>query len=187
MRAESNQFLTIQKQQIVEQITNNQTTVQSRATECKLRIVRFLKRMQDLFASMVSGAEKMLDTAIPVILHFVQGLKMVIDNPAMDMIDALIPSRIPAEVVAQLRAHLGTVIDLLQLQLECGHEATLEDKIACYLQYLRSCSPDLRDALYHKTASMLTHLMADKHQFTSAEIDTMVQLGYIKLKHSDGE
>lgn len=171
----------------MEQVTNNTTGIQNRANDCKSRILKFLKRMQNLFTTMVTGAEKMLDTAIPVILHFVQGLKTVVDNPAMDIIDALIPSRIPAEIVAQLRAHLGTVIDLLQLQLTCGHEATLEDKIACYLQYLRTCSPDLRDALYHKTASMLTQLMADKHQFTSAEIDTMVQLGYIKLKHSDAE
>lgn len=161
--------------------------IESRSKDCKERVRAFLLKIQTQFTTLVSDTEKILAGIVPVALKFVQGLKTVVDTPAMDIIDALIPSKIPAEIVAQLRAHLGTVIDLLQLQLECGKEATLEDKIACYLKYLRTCSPDMRDALYNKTASMLTHLMAGKHQFTNAEVDTMVQLGYVQLKHSDAQ
>jgi hypothetical protein len=157
--------------------------IQSRALDCKERAKAFLVKMQIGFNALVAGTAKLLSELVPIALHFVQALKTVVDNPAMDIIDALIPSKLPAEIVAQLRAHLGTVIDLLQLQLTCGKEATLEDKIACYLQYLRTCSPDMKDAIYHKTASLLTQLMAGKHQFTNSEVDTMVQLGYVQLKH----
>jgi hypothetical protein len=171
------------------QSTANTTgnAIQTRASDCKVGIMNFLQKIRTRFAALVAGAGKIIDDAIPVILQFVEGLKSVVDNPAMDIIDALIPSRLPAAIVAQLRAHLGTVIDLLQLELTCAKDATLEDKIACYLNYLRTCSPDVRDALYHKTAAMLTHLMGDKHQFTNAEIDTMVQLGYVQLKHTQAQ
>jgi hypothetical protein len=159
------------------QTTSN--TIQNRSSDCKTRVQKFLQKMKTFFLGMVAGAQKVLDEIVPVALQFVEGLKAVVDNPAMDIIDALIPSQIPAQIVAQLRAHLGTVIDLLQLEITCGKEATLEDKIACYLQYLRTCSPDMKDAIYHKTAAMLTQLMAGQHQFTNAEVDTMVQIGYV--------
>jgi hypothetical protein len=150
---------------------------------CKARTKKFFDKVRTFFTKAFDGVQHFIENNIEPAIQFTKAIKAAVDSGAADIVADLIPGKWDDAVVAFLRANLGTVIDLLQIQLVCGKQTTLEDKIACYLDYLRTCSPDMRDALYAKTASLLTRLSSDKHQFTDAEIDAMVQLTYTQLKH----
>lgn len=154
-----------------------------RNKECKQKMNNFFEKVIAIFRKVAKDAAAFLDETIPVAIEFVQVLKTVVDNPAMDIVTALIPSNIDDVTVKILRANLGKVIDLLQLQITCKTD-NVEEKIACYLEYLRHCSPELRNALYHKTAALLTKLNSGNHakKFTDAEIDALVQIAYTKFK-----
>lgn len=155
-----------------------------RGEKCNDRAKRFFKKVRDFFVKAFDAVEDFIDQNIEPALEFVKALKLAVDSGAADIVTSVIPGKWDDAVVAILRANLGKVIDILEVQLECGKEAKLEDKIACYLQYIRTCSPEMRDALYHKTASLLTRLSDNKKRYTNAEIDAMVQLVYTQLKAS---
>lgn len=150
--------------------------------DCKTRTRNFFDKVRKFFIKAFNDVEDFIEQNIEPALHFVKALKVAVDSGAADVVTGIIPGKIDDAIVQFLRSNLGTVIDIMQVQLECSKEATLEEKISCYLDYLRTCSPEVRDALYAKTASLLTRLSDNKKRFTNAEIDAMVQLTYTGLK-----
>lgn len=154
----------------------------TRSETCKKNTRAFFERVRKFFKKVFTDVQDFVEKNIEPALEFVKALKVAVDSGAADIVTAIIPGKWDDAAVAFLRANLGKVIDILEIQLECGKEAELSDKIACYLQYLRNCSPEVRDALYAKTASLLTRLSDENKRFTNAEIDAMVQLTYTQLK-----
>lgn len=153
--------------------------------DCKAKIMNFFKHVKDFFHKVFVGVEGFIDKYVVPALHFVEGLKAVVDNPAMDFLTAAIPGNLDDKIVQALRDNLPKVIDILDLEIACKDVTDPAAKIQCYIDYLRGLSPEVRNALYHKTASLLTKLLAGEHVFTDSDIDALVQLSYSELRHSN--
>jgi hypothetical protein len=155
----------------------------NRNPDCHNRIQKFFQKVKDFFHRVFISVENFIDNHIVPILHFVEGLKAAVDNPAVDnFIEAILPGKVGEVLVNTLKENLGKVIDLLQIEAACKDATTLDDKIKCFIEHLRLLAPDHRDAIYHKIASILTRISAGEHVFTDSEIDTLVQFGYSQLK-----
>lgn len=155
---------------------------QKQREECRARSKDFFVKLKKFFIKAFDDAQNFIDNHIEPVLHFVQGLKAAVDSPAGDFVINLIPGKVDDAIVQALRTNLGEVITILQIRLDCSHEATNEDRIRCFIEHLRAQSPEMQSALYHRIASLLTRINKGEHTFTNAEIDAMIQLGYNNLK-----
>lgn len=157
----------------------------ARENKCKKRVQDFFEKVRKFTQRVFKGVEDFINKNIEPAINFVTGLKKAVDSEALDVVVGIIPGTWDDKLLAAFRTYLGKAIEILEIQLTCGQEASLEDKIACYIQHLRTCSPEVRNALYSKTASLLTKLHAgdEAKQYTNAEIDALVQFEYTKIKN----
>ncbi len=131
--------------------------------------------------SAFDGAESFMDDHIENVIAFMKSVKLVIESPIMDGVVIITPTDIDNQLLPGLRILLARAIDVLEIQQECSSCSTDEEKIACYCRYVQNLSPEMRDAILHKTASIMSRLGLN-NKFTNSELDTLVQIGFIKNK-----
>jgi hypothetical protein len=155
-----------------------------RTSTCHQQTIDFYARIKALFLRAYNITQEWLDDHVVQILQFVQGVKTVLDNPVLEgTIEALIP-RVTPQTFAVIDTVFDKVIEGLQIEIACKSETDLLSKVKCVATYLSTLEPELKDALLSRMASWLTRLTAGDHQFTTAELDTIVQFCYAEIKHN---
>jgi len=145
---------------------------------------KFFQKVSLFFKTFFSKVAKFFTEEGPEILRFLNAVKAVVDNPALSLAVAASKNQIDDLILFELRRWLGRAVDIMEIKLECGAKPTLEQKITCFVEHLRNCPPEIRNALYHKTASIIAREKAREQgvKLTTSEVDTLIQLEYSKLK-----
>ncbi len=150
-----------------------------------MKLKNFFKRVGAFFRMFFSKAARFFETDGKQVINFLNGVKEVVENPAISLLIAMSKNQVDDKIYNALLKALTKSIDILQITTECMGKETPELKVQCFIQYLRTCSPELRNAIYHKAASLMTREMAEKKglDVAKSDIDTLIQLEYSKQKN----
>lgn len=144
----------------------------------------FLLKVALFFKALFNKVARFFEQDGQKIITFLNAVKSVVDNPALTLLVAASNNKIDDLILFKLSKALGKAIDIMEINTECMLRPTLNEKIACYILYLRTCSPEIRNAIYHKTASIIARETAREKglSLSNSEIDTMIQIEYAKSK-----
>lgn len=143
-----------------------------------ISIMKFFKKVGAWFKRLFTNIKKFLKENVAPAVKFVNAIKTVVDNPALDVLVAFTKTDLDNKILAKLRQALSQAVDILEVQLECGSKGTDDEKIACYINWLRSLPKEQRNAMYAKTASIIARIQAGNTLLRNSQIDMLVQLEY---------
>lgn len=92
------------------------------------------------------------DTALKV----TTAIEKFLAGPGGDILAAIIPSGIPAEIRSKLLVILPQAIDALTIVDACKSATTLKDKLDCFATNLKKLDPTLQKGILQKLAQLLT-------------------------------
>lgn len=143
--------------------------------------MRFFKKVQAWFKLAFANTKKFIQKNVAPAIKIVNAIKTVVDNPLMDIAVALTATKIDDKALKALRVALVKAIDALEIQQECGALSTDAEKIACYINWVRSLPIAQRHAMYAKTAA-LTAQYNSGNEYKEHEVDLLVQMEYSESK-----
>lgn len=158
---------------------------QARRQKRRDNMKKFFQKVAAWFKNLGQNINEFLQTHVEPAINFLQVIKTIVDNPALDFITAATKTKVDDNLLPKLRLALSTAIDVLEVQLSCGAEASVEDKIACYIEYLRGLPPEVRKAMYHKTASVIARITGKEFDLDKSEVDYWVQHVYTQIKNNN--
>ncbi len=82
-------------------------------------------------------------------------IKSALESPLVDLLEAIIPGDADTIFKNKLLQALELGIDTLSIINTCQHEPSLEAKLVCFVNGLKTVSRDLQDAVLQKLQSIL--------------------------------
>lgn len=125
--------------------------------------------------------DQFVDEHAETALKISTALKNVLTSPAADVLTALIPGEADDIIRKHLVAALEQAIGVLTITEQCRQHTDLGERLKCFAQHLSAQSPELRDALLHKLASILTANL-DGRRLPAHLYDLYVQAKYAANK-----
>ncbi|KAA2245497.1 hypothetical protein F0L74_05940 [Chitinophaga agrisoli] len=114
--------------------------------------------------------ERNVDTALKITTT----LKSLLDNPAAQILTAIIPGDVDEVIRVKAIQGLNIAIEVLNLESTCKNADSLEAKLECFISEVRKRNPDLQDAIFHKVASIITRSLDDEQKAQNV-YDLLVQ------------
>ena len=143
--------------------------------------MKFFERIKLLAATIGNFIKNGIVEHLPQVLHTVDIIKAVVDNPAVDFLATLSGAAWEPALLLQIREALNTAVAVLGIADECNQQPTDIDKVLCLINHLRTLSPSLRSAVYAKLGSLMT-LHLNNYALSETEADTFTQLAYANRK-----
>lgn len=141
----------------------------------------FCNKVRARIKRILQQFDEYLDEHIDTALYVTTALKKFLSSPAGDIITALIPGNLDNVIRQHLLAALENAIDTLQITDKCRKHEDIADKLLCLAEELRQRSPELRDALLHRLASLVAGEL-DGQRLKQSLYDLYTQAKYTALK-----
>ena len=107
-----------------------------------------------------------------IALSVTTGLKKFLTGTAGDILTVVIPGELDNLLKDKVVAALNYAIPLLDGFNDCSKEDSLERKLSCVVDFLKSKYPDAADALLMKLAALITNYLhggkLQQHQYDVA-------------------
>lgn len=146
---------------------------------------KILLRIKLFFATIFGNLDKFLTDNVDEAINMVDAVKKVVDSGFVGVIVNLTPTQVDNKVLDKAKEYLDIAARKLQITNECASLATQEQRLACLVKALADASPNVRNALYLKLASLYTKAKAlkeDNKVLATSDVDTLVQLRYKDVK-----
>jgi len=144
--------------------------------------MKFLRRIFAFLKMFLGSVAREIRDNVENAIFFVQIVKKVVDNPALDLITGLTATPVDNRVLAKLRKALPKVI--AGLVVVDGLKGKKErEAFALIIEAIRALHPNLRNAVYLKIASQLAQMLSG--DLKESEADTLTQIVYAELKHDN--
>ncbi len=141
----------------------------------------FCNKVRARIKRILQQFDEYLDEHIDLALSVTTALKKFLASPAADIITALIPGDVDNVIRQHLLAALEKATDMLLITDKCRQHNDIADKLLCLAEELRQRSPELRDALLHRLASLVAGEL-DGQRLKQSLYDLYTQAKYTALK-----
>jgi hypothetical protein len=141
------------------------------------RITAFLKRL-------TGKAFELLRENAGLAVRVTDNIKKLVENPAADVLTALIPGDLDAAALAALRRVLPGVSEKLALAFNIINENSKNaDVVAATIEHLRSLEPGVRSVFWLSFSAELNAALSDG-KISLAEAAALAQMIYTEKKNS---
>lgn len=141
----------------------------------------FCIKMRQRIRQVMLQFDAYVDAHAETALRITTALKSALESPVADMVTLLIPGTADDALKQQLQKVLERVTDTLLVLSKCSNEGDMNKKLQCLAGELLRQPPDVRDALLHKMASLLTGAL-DGNRLKPRLYDLYVQARYTAMK-----
>jgi len=141
----------------------------------------FCNKMRGRIKRILQQFDEYLDEHIDLALSVTTALKKFLSSPAGDIITALIPGDLDNVIRQHLLTALEQAINALQITDKCRKHENIADKLLCLAEEMRQRSPELRDALFHRLASLVASEL-DGQRLKQSLYDLYTQAKYSAMK-----
>lgn len=141
----------------------------------------FCKKLRSRVKRVLQQFDEYLDEHIDLALQVTMALKKFMASPVADILTAVIPGDLDNIVRQHLLAALERATDALLIAEKCRKEGEIADKLLCLAEELRLKSPELRDALLHRMASLMAGQL-DGQRLKQNLYDLYTQAKYTAIK-----
>ena len=141
----------------------------------------FCTKVRTQLKQLLRQFDNYVDEHVDTALKITTELKTLLSSPAADVIAAIIPGNIAAEIQQQLLNALGKAIAALTIADDCKKYTDINDQLKCFIQQLQLTEPDIQDAILQKLASLITGNL-DGARFKQSLYDLYTQAKYSASK-----
>ncbi|MBE2289347.1 MAG: hypothetical protein IAE95_07315 [Chitinophagaceae bacterium] len=133
--------------------------------------------MRKKIRQLVQHFDEYVEAHAEAALQITTSLKEMLESPAADVVTLLIPG----EADDLLKRHIITALEKAVMTLTavntCAGEGDINARIKCLMTELAKAAPEVRDALLHKLASLITAAL-DGGRMKQRDYDLYVQAKY---------
>ncbi|HRH58695.1 MAG TPA: hypothetical protein PLS10_13675 [Chitinophagales bacterium] len=153
--------------------------MKTKAERMALRAKRKAK-FKAIWKKITDWFRKLEDKVLPEIIDFsikiMTAFKKVMDNGVVDILTDFIPGDADDVLVEKIRTVTGRVIDSLMISKECLAKETLEEKIKCFAEHLKTLPK-------HQQEGILIRMHADLIEQLNTEMNgsTLTKSEYAHL------
>ncbi len=137
----------------------------------------FCNKMRKKIRRLVQHFDEYVEAHAETALQITTALKEMLESPAADVVTLLIPG----EADDLLKRHMITALEKAVVTLTamntCGGEGDINARIRCLIAELAKAAPEVKDALLHKLASLITAAL-DGGRMKQRDYDLFVQAKY---------
>lgn len=141
----------------------------------------FCNKMRARIKRILQQFDEYLDEHIDVALSVTTALKKFLISPVADILTAIIPGDMDNVIRQHLLVAVERAIDVLLISEKCRKQMDLGNKLLCLAEELQQRSPELRDALLHRLASLVAGEL-DGQRLKQSVYDLYTQAKYTALK-----
>jgi hypothetical protein len=141
----------------------------------------FCTKMRQRIRHVMQQFDAYVDAHAETALQITTALKHALESPVADMVTLLIPGTADDALKQHLQQALVRVTDTLLVLSKCSKEHDMNKKLQCLAGELLRQTPEVRDALLHKMASLLTGEL-DGNRLKQRLYDLYVQAKYTSMK-----
>lgn len=116
----------------------------------------FCKKFSGKVKSILKSIDEFVQAHADTALKVTTALEKFLAGPGGDILTAIIPTNIPAEIRSKLLIILPQCIDALTIVDACKTATTLSDKLNCFATNLKKLDPTLQKGILQKLAQLLT-------------------------------
>jgi len=142
---------------------------------------RFFKKIFAFISTLFTNLNNWIYDHVQPSIETLQRLKEVVDNPVIDALTAVIPTQFDDKVKDWIRENLNKAIDVLGVVADIEAQPTWDLKLAKLIEYLRTLTPAMRSAVYHKLASEMAKASGGRDNVKGHSVDLLTQIQYSKL------
>lgn len=119
-------------------------------------------------------------------LHITTAIKTILDNPATDILTAIIPGTWDDKLKQIAVNALNEAIPYLQVVDKCKQHTEIGPMLQCWIEEVQQMPKHARNAMLHKLAALLTSIM-DGSERKQNEYDYYIQMLYSSNKYLKNE
>lgn len=150
---------------------------------------KLLLKIKLFFATIFGNLDKFITDNVDEAISVVNAIKGIVNSPIIGAVVKLTPTGIDDKYLPIVKNYLDKAIEKLGIAKECQSMLTEEQRLTCYLKYVKSLSPAMQQAVYMKTASLYAEAKSTRNGIVTStnkpqisDIDTLVQLRYKDIK-----
>ena len=128
------------------------------------------------------NTEKWINDNVTPSIQVVNNIKAIVDSPIAMVLTSIIPGQFDDLLRAKLSSGLQIAIDRLTNIYDITNESDEVIKLDKFTQWLKTLTPDTKNAIYKKIASILSRANDIDATVKEHAIDLLVQTTYSKLK-----
>lgn len=142
---------------------------------------KFFRRIVQFLKTLFTNVDAWIHEHIQPSIETVQRLKVVMDNPVIDAITALIPGDLDDKIKARIRTSLDTAIVKLAPLPEIINEQDPTQKILKLIAWIKSLSPSLQKGAMLRLASEMAVASGGTTEIKGHAVDLLTQMQYSKM------
>lgn len=152
---------------------------------------KFFRRIVQFIKTLFTNVDEWIHEHIQPSIETVQRIKGLMDNPAWDVLTAVIPGDLDDKIKEKIRTSLDKAIVTLAPIPDIINEPDMALKIAKLIEWIKSLSPSLQKGALLRLASEMAAASGGTTNVKGHAVDLLTQMQYSKLTegvaHSDLE
>ncbi|HUM47282.1 MAG TPA: hypothetical protein PLD84_10155, partial [Chitinophagales bacterium] len=116
----------------------------------------------------------------------VESIKNAVNDPTLVAAVGATPFKFDDAILKLAQQWLPKVLEALKLSEAITASTSFDEQVNLLVEYLRTSTPDLRDAIYVKIAALLVKFNIEDDgvggKFSQSDLDFIIQVGYNKWK-----
>ena len=126
--------------------------------------------------------EKWINDNVTPSIALVNNIKAIVDSPFAMALTAIIPGNVDDIIRQKISDNLQIAINKLSNIYDIKNESNQIIKLHKFIEWLKTLSPDTKNAIYIKLASIISNLNDTEGNIKEHISDLMVQTAFTKLK-----
>ena len=126
-----------------------------------MSLISFIKRLFSNIGKMFKGLLPELKEAIHWGVVITDNLNNYVNNPAVDILTAIIPSEVDDNIKVKLREWLPKLLIQLKLADKCANLTDKDAIVKCAVETLQSIDGDVKSAFLHNLSILIAKVAAD--------------------------
>lgn len=144
------------------------------------------KKIIAFFIALWHDAKSIINDYAAKAYPIVESIKNAVNDPMVVLAVGVTPIQLDDAILKIAQGWLPKVLDALKLSDGITEATTFDEQMNLLIEYLRTATPDLRDAIYVKIASLLVKFNIEDDgvggKFSQSDLDFIIQVGYNKWK-----
>ncbi len=149
---------------------------------------KFFNKIVLFLTTLFTNLDEWIHDHVQPSIEMVERIKSVVDSPVGNLIAALIPGGLGEVAREEIILLLTKTLNTLNVTAAIEHDPSWENKVMMTVNYIKSVSKPMQDAIYLKLASEMAKIKSGSDSFKGHSVDLLVQMQYSKLKegvHAD--
>ena len=145
---------------------------------------KFFNKIVLFIKGLFTNLDEWIHDNVQPAIDFVEGIKRAVGGKTVDLLVTLTPFNWDNNLRDIFLAALTKAIDALHVTAGIANEPDWTSKVYNMIEYIKTLSKPMQDAIYLKLASEIAKAKANQEDVKGHSVDLLVQMQYSKMKEN---